>query len=218
MLNRYGLVDGEQLLSESDAGLRRLDRKWRESGSAADRQALVSALRLAGHTSGNQMHMEPHVKEWEAADREHQEALMGSSFRASHKKRTADAKVRLKKATHAVNTAASEIGRHSGEFFEKREGEAPREHIGRLATLHGGGGNTFGAGRYTDGSNRFNFWHHHDAAKHAADLHKSVQHHYPHWKPKIRDWIQGDRVFHKGSVRFNAGDEWGQPHQPTERK
>jgi hypothetical protein len=217
VLNRFGLVDGERLLSESDAGLRRLERRWGETGSDEDHKRYIAAVRRAGHDH-HKFYMESHVREWDAADKEHREALMGSAFRASHKKRTADAKVRLKKATHAVNAAASEIGRHSGEFFEKREGEAPREHIGRLAALHGGGGNTFGAGRYTDGSDRFNFWHHHDAAKHAADLHKSVQHHYPHWKPKIQDWVQGDRVFHKAQVHFTSGDEWGKPHQPTERK
>jgi len=209
MLNRYGLF-------EADEQLRKLERWWRATNAQADRDAYIGALRRVDPEHADRLHMAPHVKEWEAADEERRKAGMGSMFRASHKKQMDDARERQKAASHAVNAAAAEIGRHSGEFFEKREGEAPREHIGRLATLHGG--SSFGAGRYADGSDRFNFWHPHDAAKHAAELHKSVQHHYPHWKPEIRDWIQGDRVFHKARVRFTSGDEWGQPHQPAERK
>ena len=208
MLNRYGLF-------EVDAHLRDLERRWKGSGSQEDKGAYVAALRRVDPHHADKLHMEPHVKEWEAADKEHNEALTGSAFNTSHQKRLAAAKERRKNATHGLHSAAAEIGRHYGEFFEKHKGEAPREHVHRLATA--AAGDDYGTGSYRD-DKRFNFWHPHDAAKHADSLNKSIQYHYPHWNSRVTDWTQGSKVFHKGATRATADDKWGQPHQPAERK
>jgi len=208
VLNRYGLF-------EADDHLRNLERRWHTSGSQEDRSAYLGALRRIDPHSADKLHMAPHVKEWGTADEEHNAALSGSAFNTSHQKRLAAAKEHRKKAALDLHSAAAEIERHPGEFFEKRKGEAPRTHVHRLATL--AAGNDYGAGSFMD-DRRFNFWHPHDAAKHAEHLNKSIQHHYPHWKSRVADWAQGSKVFHKGSVRLTADDEWGQPHQPDERK
>ena len=207
MLNRYGLF-------EAETALRSLERAWKSSGSQTDREAYARALQRAGDPHGDKLQMQPHVRELEAADHEHREALMGHMYRASHQKRLSDARKRRKRAMRNLHSAAAEIERHPGEFIERREGEAPREHVHRLATMTAG--DDYGTGSYRN-DHRFHFWHAHDAAKHAESLNKSIQHHYPHWNSRVVDWAQGSRVIHKGSVRVSSGGEWGHPHQPADR-
>jgi hypothetical protein len=199
VLNRYGLF-------ETDSDLRGAERQWKQSGTPEDRQGYVRALRRTGDSKqADHLHMEPHVKEWEAADHEHREALMGSAFRTSHQGRLATARGRRMKAARNMHSAAAEIGRHHGEFIEKREGRAPRDHALRLGTLSAG--DRFATSRFTSGASSFAF-----GTPSAADnFHASLEHHYPHWKPERRQ-IPGMTGF-RSEVRFNSGDEWGQPHK-----
>jgi hypothetical protein len=207
MLNRYGLF-------EMDAGVRKAERRWKESGADEDKQAFIQrSLRAGGHHArrAHDLIMEPHVARYRKAAEAHERAQTAGSGERGMKLRDETRKTR-DEASQNLHDHASDLGRHAGEFLGKVKGETPYDHIHRLATLHGTG--HYYTRSFDDGSHRFQFWREpRVASQHATLLHRSIQHHYPHWKSEIHDWLNGNHVYHKASVRFTPEKhKFHEPH------
>lgn len=211
MLNRYGLVEFD--LQEADVELRDAERAWKANPDAlGHKERFIRRLRHAGRDEeADALHIAPHLHAYREAEAAAERSASAASSRHGDEQRK-EARLRREAAADKLHREASRLGRNAGEFLGKQKGESPYEHTHRLATLHGS--HHYGTVAYTDGSHKFQFLRDPRVATHQAGLfHKSIQHHYPHWKPALMDVTVGDRVTHKGAVHFSPGDEWHRPHE-----
>lgn len=202
MLNRYGLF-------EVDTHLREIERRWHQSGSDEDKQTYIRVLRHAGnHHQADHLHMEPHVARYEEAAEASRKAQSASG--RSGEQRRKETREARELAAQNMHEKAAGINRNAGEFIKKRKGGTPYQHVHNLADFHAS--HHYGARQFRNGEHQFQFLREpRIAALHAERFHKSLEHHYPHMKPRAQDWASGDVVRHKGAVRFRPG-AWHDPH------